>query len=138
MSPHKWSPIRYKSSAGQRKHIGQRPMLYRWTTQPTRRNASAATLYSERRVSSEEDTFVIDECVCAPTRLRSGADSKSLGRRHLRRRCNYRSIEVWEVPNRVAVNAAVHLTAHGKARRRPQGPFQGSGPPSHSRADLRD
>ena len=34
--PHKWSPISYKSSAGQRKHIGQRPMLYRWTTQPTR------------------------------------------------------------------------------------------------------
>jgi len=33
--PHKWSPISYKSSAGQRKHIGQRPMLYRWTTQPT-------------------------------------------------------------------------------------------------------
>jgi len=30
--PHKWSPISYKSSAGQRKHIGQRPMLYRWTT----------------------------------------------------------------------------------------------------------
>ena len=27
-------PISYKSSAGQRKHIGQRPMLYRWTTQP--------------------------------------------------------------------------------------------------------
>jgi len=26
--PHKWSPISYKSSAGQRKHIGQRPMLY--------------------------------------------------------------------------------------------------------------
>jgi len=35
--PHKWSPISYKSSAGQRKHIGQRPMLYRWTTQPTSR-----------------------------------------------------------------------------------------------------
>jgi len=33
---HKWSPISYKSSAGQRKHIGQRPMLYRWITQPTR------------------------------------------------------------------------------------------------------
>jgi len=33
--PHKWSPISYKSCAGQRKHIGQRPMLYRWTTQPT-------------------------------------------------------------------------------------------------------
>ena len=30
--PHKWSPISYKSSAGQRKHIGQRPMHYRWTT----------------------------------------------------------------------------------------------------------
>ena len=33
--PHKWSPISYRSSAGQRKHAGQRPMLYRWTTQPT-------------------------------------------------------------------------------------------------------
>jgi len=33
--PHKWSPISYKSSAGQRKHISQRPMLYRWTTQPS-------------------------------------------------------------------------------------------------------
>jgi len=33
--PHKWSSISYKSSAGQRKHIGQRPMLYRWTTPPT-------------------------------------------------------------------------------------------------------
>ena len=31
--PHKWSPISYKSSAGQRKDTGQRPMLYRWTTQ---------------------------------------------------------------------------------------------------------
>ena len=28
--------ISYKSSAGQRKHIGQRPMLYRWTMPPTR------------------------------------------------------------------------------------------------------
>jgi len=36
--PHKWSPISYKSSAGQRKHIGQRPMLYRWTTQPSPAN----------------------------------------------------------------------------------------------------
>ena len=32
--PHKWSPISYKSSAGQQKHTGQRPMLYRWTTPP--------------------------------------------------------------------------------------------------------
>jgi len=32
--PHKWSPISCKSSAGQRKDTGQRPMLYRWTTQP--------------------------------------------------------------------------------------------------------
>jgi len=30
--PRKWSPISYKSNAGQRKHTGQRPMLYRWTT----------------------------------------------------------------------------------------------------------
>jgi len=30
--PHKWSPISCKSSAGQRKDTGQRPMLYRWTT----------------------------------------------------------------------------------------------------------
>jgi len=34
--PHKWSPISYKSSAGQRKHTDQRPMLYRWTTPPTK------------------------------------------------------------------------------------------------------
>ena len=34
--PHKcWSPISYKSSTGQRKHIGQRPMLCHWTTPPT-------------------------------------------------------------------------------------------------------
>ena len=33
--PHKWSPISYRSSAGRRKHAGQRPMLYRWTTQPS-------------------------------------------------------------------------------------------------------
>ena len=32
---HKWSPISYRSCARQRKHAGQRPMLYRWTTQPT-------------------------------------------------------------------------------------------------------
>jgi len=30
--PHKWSPISYRSSAGQRKHAGQRPMFYHWTT----------------------------------------------------------------------------------------------------------
>ena len=35
--PHKWSPISYKSSSGQRKHIGQTPVLYRWTTPPTTR-----------------------------------------------------------------------------------------------------
>jgi len=33
--PHKWSPISYTSSARQRKHAGQRPTFYRWTTQPT-------------------------------------------------------------------------------------------------------
>jgi len=33
--PHKWSPIGYRSSEGQQKHIGQRLTLYRWTTQPT-------------------------------------------------------------------------------------------------------
>jgi len=26
--PHKWSPISYRSSAGQRKHAGQRPTFY--------------------------------------------------------------------------------------------------------------
>ena len=40
--PHKWSPISYKSSAGQRKDTGQRPMLYRWTTQPTNRASVAS------------------------------------------------------------------------------------------------
>jgi len=38
--PHKWSPISYKSSVGQRKHIGQRPMLYRWTTPPAEKDAA--------------------------------------------------------------------------------------------------
>jgi len=33
--PHKWSPISYRSSVGQRKHAGQRPKFYHWTTQPT-------------------------------------------------------------------------------------------------------
>jgi len=33
--PRKWSPISYKSSAGQRKDTGQRPMLYRWTNTRT-------------------------------------------------------------------------------------------------------
>ena len=46
--PHKWSPISYKSSAGQRKHIGQRPMLYRWTTQPTRHQQVTVGLASHR------------------------------------------------------------------------------------------
>ena len=43
--PHKWSPISYKSSAGQRKHIGQRPMLYRWTTPPTNVGPGLRPLY---------------------------------------------------------------------------------------------
>jgi len=34
--PHKWSPISYRSSAGQGKHAGQRPMFYRWTTSQLR------------------------------------------------------------------------------------------------------
>jgi len=42
--PHKWSPISYKSSAGQRKDTGQRPMLYRWTTQPTSTSLSPSKL----------------------------------------------------------------------------------------------
>ena len=33
--PHKWSPISYRSSAGQRKFAGERPTLYRCATQPT-------------------------------------------------------------------------------------------------------
>jgi len=45
--PHKWSPISYKSSAGQRKHISQRPMLYRWTTPLT------WAKYARLRVPSE-------------------------------------------------------------------------------------
>jgi len=51
--PHKWSPISYESSAGQRKHIGQRPMLYRWATQPNGFVivTSLVQLYLERSVS---------------------------------------------------------------------------------------
>jgi len=33
--PHKWSPVSYRSSAGQRKFTGQRPTFYHWATQPT-------------------------------------------------------------------------------------------------------
>jgi len=50
--PHKWSPISSKSSAGQRKDTGQKPMLYRWTTQPpnklvliTNRNFSRLSIH---------------------------------------------------------------------------------------------
>jgi len=52
--PHKWSPISYKLSAGQRKHIGQRPMLYRWTTPPSSADQVAAieAAYSWRCLSS--------------------------------------------------------------------------------------
>ena len=41
--PHKCSPISYKSSAGQRKHIGQRPMFYHWTTQPHREGGAGSS-----------------------------------------------------------------------------------------------
>ena len=33
--PHKWSPVSYKSSAGQRNFAGQKPTFYRCATQPT-------------------------------------------------------------------------------------------------------
>jgi len=33
--PHKWPPVSYRSSAGQRKFPGQRPTFYRRATQPT-------------------------------------------------------------------------------------------------------
>jgi len=46
--PRKWSPISYKSSAGQRKHIGQRPMLYRWTTPPTGSRSRAVAGQTQR------------------------------------------------------------------------------------------
>jgi len=35
--PRKWSPVSYKSSAGQGKFTGQRPTLYRCATRPTGR-----------------------------------------------------------------------------------------------------
>ena len=47
--PHKWWSISYKSSAGQRKHIGQRPMLYRWTTPPTVSNSNGMTSHCSGR-----------------------------------------------------------------------------------------
>jgi len=33
--PHKWSPVSYRSSAGQEKFDGRRPTFYRCATQPT-------------------------------------------------------------------------------------------------------
>jgi len=52
--PHKWSPISCKSSAGQRKATGQRPMLYRWTTQPTRGMADVQSATAEIRRGKNE------------------------------------------------------------------------------------
>ena len=40
--PHKWSPISYRSSAGQRKHAGQRPMDHA----TNQRNSSSKTALS--------------------------------------------------------------------------------------------
>ena len=40
VDPHKWSPVSYRSSAGQRKHAGQRPTFYRWTTLSERDRAT--------------------------------------------------------------------------------------------------
>ena len=53
--PHKWSPISYRSSAGQRKHAGQRPTLYRWSTQPTA--AHAASLLQPCRSTEVNQTL---------------------------------------------------------------------------------
>jgi len=61
--PHKWSPISYKSSAGQRKHIGQRPMLYRWTTQPTGQSAAGnkgRIAYSTTTATTVSRPFIRD------------------------------------------------------------------------------
>jgi len=81
--PHKWSPISYKSSAGQRKHIGQRPTLYRWTTQPTA--AHAASLLQRRRSTEVNQTLhdvwpspALVHCICIlgaldPNRILPGA-----------------------------------------------------------------
>jgi len=35
--PHKWSPVSYRSSAGQRKYAARRPTFYHWATQPCNR-----------------------------------------------------------------------------------------------------
>ena len=56
--PHKWSPISCKSSAGQRKDTGQRPMLYRWTTQPT----SGCRQWTEITESVTDKTWQSDSC----------------------------------------------------------------------------
>jgi len=41
--PHKWSPISCKSSAGQGKFAGQRPMFYHCATQPGEEHAHTPT-----------------------------------------------------------------------------------------------
>ena len=43
-----------QSSAGQRKHAGQRPMLYRWTMQPTRSRLCSSSISSFVLLMSEE------------------------------------------------------------------------------------
>jgi len=46
--PHKWSPISYRSSAGQRKFTGQRPTFYRCATQPTNKGEGGLGRNSQR------------------------------------------------------------------------------------------
>jgi len=65
--PHKWSPIwaiSYKTSAGQRKHIGQRPMLYRWSTQPTGVWVNDASAYrrSLSQAAGDSRRFPVTAC----------------------------------------------------------------------------
>jgi len=44
--PHKWSPVSYRSSAGQGKFAGQRPTFYHCATQPTRHTNRERPRYS--------------------------------------------------------------------------------------------
>ena len=54
--PHKWSPVSYRSSAGQGKFAGHRPTFYRCTTQPTTKSVTDTL----QRVMNAAERVVID------------------------------------------------------------------------------
>jgi len=93
--PHKWSPISYRSSAGQQKHAGQRPMFYRWTTQPytnvkDRTDRTGHTWQTDRQTDRHVSGINLQRSWCnggpSKTEIEDSSGSGSMGTdwKHLR------------------------------------------------------